>query len=148
MADRPSATARPRPDRPASRSGGFTLFEVMVSVAILAIALVGILALYYQTVVLTQFSREMQTAVFAAQAKLEEIRGTRFVDIPTKWPAGGPTYFAVPGIGADQIISPEPQAGSVSIDYTNPNLINVTVRIHWKGPNATLDKSFKTMISP
>lgn len=130
---------------PPAAAGGFSLLEVMVAVSILAIALMGIMSLYINTITLSEVNREAQFATFAAQQKLEEIRGMAFANIPTVYPAGTPVYFAVTGLRA---FGANPQPGWVTVDYTNPSLISVTVQVRWDGVRGEGNVRFSTMISP
>jgi general secretion pathway protein I len=52
---------------------GFTLLEVMVSVAIIAIVLVSIIRLQGQTILMNESSRFYSTAPFLAQSEMAEI---------------------------------------------------------------------------
>lgn len=54
-------------------SDGFTLLEVMVSVALIAIVLVSIMRLQGQTILMNESSRFYSTAPFLAQAKMSEV---------------------------------------------------------------------------
>ena len=56
-----------------NRTGGFTLMEVMVAVAILAIALVSIFQLQSQSISMSTDSRFMTTAALLAQTKMVEV---------------------------------------------------------------------------
>lgn len=57
---------------------GFTLVEVLFTVAILAFALCGLLAMYINLFLLGDISRQITLATNASQAKIEEIRNTSF----------------------------------------------------------------------
>jgi prepilin-type N-terminal cleavage/methylation domain-containing protein len=67
-------------------SEGFTLMEVMVAVAILAIGLIGLLSLQNQTVALSQASKNLTIAALIAKEafteKELEIRGFSGIDLP------------------------------------------------------------------
>ena len=83
---------------------GLTLIELMIAVAILAIAICGIMSAYFSSHRLNVRSREEAIAVAAAQDKLAEIREHSFADIVSTY--GGQT-FQVLGLtpvtpGADQ----------------------------------------------
>jgi general secretion pathway protein I len=52
---------------------GFTLLEVMVSVAVIAIVLVSIMRLQGQTILMNESSRFYSTAPFLAQSKMADI---------------------------------------------------------------------------
>jgi general secretion pathway protein I len=54
-------------------NGGFTLLEVMVSVAVIAIVLVSIIRLQGQTILMNESSRFYSSAPFLAQYKMAEI---------------------------------------------------------------------------
>ena len=54
-------------------NGGFTLLEVMVSVAVIAIVLVSIIRLQGQTILMNESSRFYSSAPFLAQSKMAEI---------------------------------------------------------------------------
>ncbi len=61
------------PGIPSDPEHGFTLLEVMVAVAVMAIVLVSILKLQGQTLMMNESSRFYSTAPFLAHAKLAEI---------------------------------------------------------------------------
>jgi len=60
---------------------GFTLLEVMVAMAILAITLTGVYRLQSQTMVMSANARFYSVAPLLAQAKLSEIERTDLSDI-------------------------------------------------------------------
>jgi len=66
---------------PIRRSKGFTLLEVLVALAILAIALVSIFKLQGQTLQMSAKARFLTVAPQLAQAKLAEIETQDFDDI-------------------------------------------------------------------
>jgi general secretion pathway protein I len=54
-------------------NNGFTLLEVMVSVAVIAIVLVSIIRLQGQTILMNESTRFYSTAPFLAQSQLAEV---------------------------------------------------------------------------
>lgn len=66
---------------PSHRSKGFTLLEVLVALAILAIALISIFKLQGQTLRMSAKARFLTIAPHLAQAKLAEIETQDFDDI-------------------------------------------------------------------
>ena len=63
---------RRRPRRP--KQGGFTLMEVLVSLVLGAIAMIGVIALYRASTNASSFSRRSTEAAVLAQDKLERLR--------------------------------------------------------------------------
>ncbi len=62
------------PDRKLMERAGFTLLEVMVSMAIIAIVLVSVLRLQGQTISMNESSRFYTMASLLSQAKMAEIK--------------------------------------------------------------------------
>lgn len=62
---------------------GFTLLEVMIAVAIFAIALTTLLGAQSQSLTIVTDARFDTMAAFLAQEKLTDLRGTNFDDIYT-----------------------------------------------------------------
>ncbi|OGP67028.1 MAG: type II secretion system protein GspI [Deltaproteobacteria bacterium RBG_19FT_COMBO_43_11] len=56
-----------------NKNAGFTLMEVLIAMAILAIALVGVFQLQSQSISMATDSRFMTTAALLAQSKMVEI---------------------------------------------------------------------------
>ena len=56
-----------------SKANGFTLMEVMIAMAILAIALVAVFQLQSQSISMSTDSRFMTTAALLAQSKMVEV---------------------------------------------------------------------------
>ncbi|MBI3831789.1 MAG: prepilin-type N-terminal cleavage/methylation domain-containing protein [Planctomycetes bacterium] len=123
-------------DRPGFRRG-MTLVEVMVTLAVLTIAMTGALSVYFTHIRTEMTSEERRRAALAAQAKLDEIRsaiagGASLDQIfndygPLPLPGGGPkATFDVEGLrpigklatGTVSIISDEaPNEADFGIDY-------------------------------
>jgi len=59
---------------------GFSLIEVLVAIAIVVIAVLGLLAAMPLVLTLSRTSRETQIATSAIRSKLDEMRATRFPD--------------------------------------------------------------------
>lgn len=101
---------------------GFTLIEVMLAAAILAIVVCGILATYISCFELISTSRNFTFAVNAAQRKIEEIRDYNFSQI---YPDYNNQSFAVDEISAGS-------RGVVYVDDSNPDLLEVTISVCWR----------------
>jgi prepilin-type N-terminal cleavage/methylation domain-containing protein len=63
---------------------GFTLAEVLVSISIFAIAALGVQSLYLGLVRTTNMNAHYAAATELAQAELEDLRGTRYVEVDSR----------------------------------------------------------------
>ncbi|HPT07605.1 MAG TPA: hypothetical protein PLO85_05650 [Candidatus Omnitrophota bacterium] len=84
-------------------STGFTLYELLIASCILAVALISILGLYVTCLQLNEINRAKTVALGDLKSKMEEIKGTPFVDLLTTGSGGtfhnGQT-FQLPGFSA------------------------------------------------
>ena len=103
---------------------GFTLVEVMLAVAIAAVALCGILATYAACFTLIRTSKTASIATSAAQGLLDEIRNTSFPLIKSTYNG---TNFTVNNMPLNR--------GIVYVDDSNPELLKVTISVCWKQGN-------------
>jgi prepilin-type N-terminal cleavage/methylation domain-containing protein len=71
-----------------SEQKGFTLVELMVAVAVLAIGILALLASMSYAVRLSRTTREINAANFTLVSVMEDIAGTPFDDIPEQFPNG------------------------------------------------------------
>ncbi len=77
---------------------GFTLIEIMVSMALLVIGLLGVIALHATTVKGNRMSRELERArVFATQT-MEDLRGRSMTDVESIATAGLPDVTTGDGV--------------------------------------------------
>ena len=100
-------------------SKGFTLIEVMITLVILAVSLLALAALMATTTKSNAYGGHMTEATTFAQDRLEQLRATRWQDIPV-------------GNFSDQL------TGSTGVNYArnwntiqNGNLMTVTVTVNW-----------------
>jgi prepilin-type N-terminal cleavage/methylation domain-containing protein len=119
--------------------GGFTLIEIMVSLVLLVVGLLGIMALQATTVRANRLSRELERARVYAMSMMEDLRGkdlmalsspTTLDDIVTE---DGVTYSRVYTIGS--------VSGS-----TNLRLITVTVTYAENGNSADTHSASMQMV--
>lgn len=108
-----------------SKQDGFTLVEMLISIAVIGIAAVGIASLFY-TVQYTQRSAQYQTtATRAAQRQIEVLRNSSYNSLV----AGQTISFTndlpdtLPGTKSGSAAVSEPSAGlkrvDVSVSYTD-----------------------------
>lgn len=75
-----------------NKASGFTLMEVMIAMAILAIALVAIFQLQSQSISMSTDSRFMTTAALLAQSKMVEAEADSTLDNHSEDGDFGPDY--------------------------------------------------------
>ncbi len=105
---------------------GTTLVEIMVASAILILAVSGILTSYLRCMEFTETSRNMSRAVQAAQAQMELIRSTAFINIHSTYNAAGFPVSDLNGYGVSYVNN---SAG---------DLLVVTVSVSWKQKNGRI----------
>ena len=111
---------------------GFSLIEVMVALAVIAIALFSMLTMMLNTMNLKEVQRQRALAKQAALAKLEEIKAQDFDTINPQYGAGGfMNTFTVDGL-LDSAQGDSQARGAIAIDNTNPDLLDLTVTITWE----------------
>lgn len=120
------------------REQGFTLIELMVATAILAIALVMMITALVSAMHLETQSKEMTTARLAAELQMQRLRGLHYADLLGMIPAGLDTAtgsFAVDALRV-QRNDPDQIAGEFTIQKragTSDNLLDITVTVRWLG---------------
>lgn len=105
---------------------GFTLLEVMVAMAILAIALTGVYRLQSQTMVMSAKARFYSVAPLLAQAKLSEIERTDLSNIGSDSGNFGAQY---PGYSWSLEATPAPMDVLENISY-NMLRIDLTIALN------------------
>jgi prepilin-type N-terminal cleavage/methylation domain-containing protein len=121
-------------------AGGFTLIEVLVAIAVMAIALTGIAAMGVSTIEADINSRHLNTATALAQAKLEELRIVRRTNLA--WAEG---THRENGLYEDGSVGggPYDRQWIVDQDYGNfTNLYRVTITVSWEGGQVSLSSLY------
>ena len=67
----------------ASSQGGFTMIEIMITMLLLTVILVGLAALQIATIRQVSLSRRASGALRLGQVLIEDYRGTPFVNLPS-----------------------------------------------------------------
>ncbi len=116
--------------------GGFTLVELMISMAVIAIAILGVISVVMHTVRSKEKMRELDLAKQAAATRLEELRS---VDFDTLSNTASPVYdkFTVAELahpsGANQRAYGWIKAYHDGSANFNPDLVDLEVTIEWVG---------------
>jgi prepilin-type N-terminal cleavage/methylation domain-containing protein len=100
---------------------GFTLFEILLAMAILAFALCSILVTYVSCLTLIETSKNVNIATNACLGLLEEIRSDAFPRIIDDYNGVNFTVNEIPS-----------SMGVVYVDDTNPELLQVTISVCWR----------------
>lgn len=114
---------------------GFTLIEIIISLAIIVVGVMGLMATYIYMSTASSAADETTVVMNAARAKIDEINGMTFSNVITTYQNKVVT-FAVPGI----LPSPAGQA-TATVVGTLPTVLELTVTINWSG--ATGERSAK-----
>lgn len=103
-----------------------TLLEVMLTVGIVGIAIMGVLQVFLNASWLTETSTSLFSGMTEAHAIMEEIRSTEFDQITAKYgtSAGPPMLYKSSSMGNNGM-------GIIFVDDTNPQLLEVEVQVHW-----------------
>ncbi len=75
---------------------GFTLVEIVVALGILVVAIIGLVSVIAHTTRHNAVNRENQTAMRAAEKKIEEMVNSSFATVFTTFSATGAATFDVP----------------------------------------------------
>ena len=100
---------------------GLTLMELMLAMLVLVTALVSISVAYVACFELNETSKNTTLFINAAQKEMERIKNDEFGDIDDQDDA----TFTPDYLPGDSI-------GSINVDSTNPDLLEVTVSICWR----------------
>ena len=125
--------------------GGFTLLEVMISAAILAVAVMALVAGITQNIQQGQWLSERRIAHVGTGRVLEGVRSAARVSLanavasynadPADDPGGPYTApgnaFSVQGLTPPTGGAQNGGTGEVVLDSTDPDLVEVTVRVRW-----------------
>ncbi len=106
-----------------NNKSGFTLIELMITVSVLIVALVGLLVIFSHLALLNENSRKLTLAMAACQDKLEEMRNSSF---QTLYASYNGTSFNPSGFTLGQA------KGAISINNSNPNLLQIFVSVSWR----------------
>lgn len=124
----------------APRGGGFTLTELMASIAILTLLAIGLSTSLVTSMRANAATRERDVAREAALSQMEIISTADFAALS----AADGQSFPVPEL-ADPASEPNP--GLITVDISNPDLVRVDVRVAWTGVHGDQDFELSTLLA-
>lgn len=116
----------------------FTLIEVIVAAAVIAIGVLGTMAAYFHMNRSSMAAQETTVASNAARAKMDELAGMTFTEVISTYQDKVVT-FNVPGL----IPSPAGSVSAVAVG-TAPTVLEITVTIAWTGVTEPRTVSYQT----
>ena len=133
-------------------TSGFTLLELMVAVAILAIGLLAMITVIVNSMHLEHQSKELNTAKNAAELQVQRLRGMNFLDLLNliDAPPAGITSNGMMATGNFEVLGlrlfidpitnlpdADGMCGRFEVEkragVVNDNLVDLTVFIEWRG---------------
>lgn len=123
-------------ERQAPPSGGFTLLEVMITVALLASVMLGGLLVIVPVAREARIRKEVEVASISARRVLERIQASPFSDITETYPEG----HVEPIIGLTN--------GRITVTYADPTSdpLIVSVNLAWENDDiGPLERTFTTV---
>ena len=122
-------------------AGGFTLLEVMITVTILAIGLLGLAGLQIVAIKGNSFGQQMSVASTLAQNQLEQLRQIPYATLSSGSSDGTDTYTdAVNGVTYTRTWLAVTDAG-------HPDWLTLNVTISWIGPTTGSTITLSTIVS-
>lgn len=115
---------------------GFTVVELVVAMAVFAIAIVGILSVIIHTITQNQIDRDYDLAKQALSSKMAEIKQHNFDDIVVDY--AGKTF---------PVAELQNSNGVITIDSSNPNLLDVQITLTWQSIKTSRTYSISKMIT-
>ncbi len=103
------------------KQGGFTLIEVLISLVLGAIAMIGVIALYRASTNASSFSRRGTEAAILAQDKLERLR--------TETATTGSDPTPIDELGQSAVAGPFTRTWTVT--PATPTYVDVSVNVQW-----------------
>ena len=104
---------------------GFSLVELVVTVGIMAFAIVSMMQLYIYTSIQTELARHQTAAIIEAQNKIEEIRNYTYDNIVTDYSLGG-------SLGNTFNLTLLDGKGVIYIDNSNTELLVLEAVVSWE----------------
>lgn len=124
---------------------GFTLPEILLTVAILSYSLSAILATFINSIALNEMSRNLSIATSHAEFVLEEIRNTTFSSISTNI-TNGSWNWDTAEVGTNGLTALNSEAIAATVSGTT--LLDVTVTVSWNDAQSRArTRSLRTLIS-
>jgi len=104
---------------------GFTLIELVIATGVFLITILGVLAVYNHSILLSRYSEGRVLALESAQGKLEEMRSHSFTTLQADYSTGGNPGNTFTSAGLTGM-------GNVAFfDQSNP-AIGVQVSVSWR----------------
>ena len=119
-----------------NRQKGVTLLEVILALAVVAIALLQIVGVIVHTSNLKDSTRELTISKEAAQARFEEMRDADFATVAAAYNG---RVTAVPGLANGN--------ETITVDATNPDLLDVRIVVTWNAVGGVTTYTTRTLIA-
>lgn len=130
-----------------TRQEGFSLLEVMMAMAVIAIAIFAIMSMIMTATANREATREMELAREAASSKIEEFKARGFAALSTAYPSRFAPYtapFAVNELINLSTLKPG-AVMTVTIDASNPDVYDLLATIDWKGRKGKATYSIRSL---
>src|SRR3954465_4129985 len=127
------------------RDQGFSLVELMIALMIIAISLFAILSMVVHTMSIRQATRESEMAKEWVTQRIEEVRSRTFTTLSgtlqpgtsaafrsATAPTTGAGFYSAAYAGAATPSELPNATGSLKVDYSNANLVEIVATINWK----------------
>ncbi|MHC4661758.1 MAG: type IV pilus modification PilV family protein [Planctomycetota bacterium] len=132
---------RPTPRERPSDQKGLTLIEVMIAAMVLVVGILSFFAVFLNCFRMDDISKENIIAVNHARLMMESIRAMPFEDIDDM---NGHTF----DIASLRRINPSIEPGSVSVNSSITNLLDVTVTVNWAGRDGDRSLNLQARFTP
>jgi type IV pilus assembly protein PilV len=124
---------------------GFTMLELLIAIAILAIGLLGLATLQSTSIQGNRDSKEMTTAVFLAEKKMEELKSSPFNAAPLNIGSSTDSNNPMNGSGTSGGIFN--RSWTIQRYLSSNNMKQVTVSVSWAISGKSHSVSLDTVVS-
>jgi Tfp pilus assembly protein PilV len=142
------------------KAAGVTLVELMIALAIMATAIIGVVAVIIQTIKAKEKVREVDIAKQAIATKMEELRVMDWADLSNQTNVAlygtlvkpAPYYTRTPSwditeLRHTSLVRNGRALGYIEPRFENPDLLDITIRLEWVGVGGPREHSVRSMFT-